>query len=113
MIGDRQRHRDLAIVSLAEPSAILSRHAHRMHALLHEARVVDDPSFDPALRLHRRHLQRSRTVHVTQHLSQTLDITNKTRFARSRLVFHPRRRDPIKRITRISKISTERIWKNE
>src|SRR5258708_30405900 len=57
-------------------------------------------------------LQRSRPVHVTEHLSQTLDILDKTRFARSRLVFHPRRRDLIKRITRVSKISTERIWKN-
>src|ERR1700675_3409857 len=34
-------------------------------------------------------LQRSRPVHVTEHLSQTLDILDKTRFARSRLVFHP------------------------
>src|SRR5271155_3873519 len=92
-----------------------------MHALLHEARVVDNPSLDPALRLHRRHdelahlvrrdarrsyhrrdrlhalalarhqqsrviiLQRSRPVHVTEHLSQTLDILDRTRFARSRL----------------------------
>src|SRR5271168_3727245 len=58
-------------------------------------------------------LQRSRPVHVAEHLRQTLDILDKTRFARSRLVIHPRRRDPIKRITRISKLSTERIWKNE
>src|SRR6202167_6587088 len=64
MIGDRQRHRDLAIVSLAEPSAILSRHAYRMHALLHEARVVDNPSLDPALRLHRRH---DELAHLGQH----------------------------------------------
>jgi hypothetical protein len=38
-------------------------------------------------------LQRSRPVHVTEHRRQTIDITNKTRFASSRLVFHPRRRD--------------------
>src|SRR5271156_1760285 len=40
-------------------------------------------------------LQRSRPVHVTEHLRQTLDILHKTRFARSRLVIHLRRRDPI------------------
>jgi hypothetical protein len=29
IVGDRQRHRDLTIVRFAEPSAILSRHAHQ------------------------------------------------------------------------------------
>ncbi len=52
--GDRQRHRDLTIVGLAEPPAILPRHAHRVHALLGEACVVDDPSLDLALRFDRR-----------------------------------------------------------
>ena len=57
-------------------------------------------------------LQRSRPVHVTEHLSQTLDILDKTRFAHRALSSILARRDPIKRITRISKLSTERIWKN-
>ncbi len=46
MIGDRQRHRDLAIVLLAELAAILPRHADRMPALLGKAGVVDDPGLD-------------------------------------------------------------------
>ena len=54
MIGQRQRHRDLAIVRLAQPPAILARHAYRMRALLLKTCVVDDHRFDPAMRLERR-----------------------------------------------------------
>ena len=54
MVGDRKRHRDLTIVGLAQPPAILARGAHGMDALLGEAGVVDDPRLDLALRLDRR-----------------------------------------------------------
>ena len=54
VIGDRKRHRDLTIVGLAEPPAILPRDAHRMNAFLREARVVDNPRLDLPLRLDRR-----------------------------------------------------------
>ena len=43
MIGNRQRHRHLAIGLLAELTAILVVHADRMLALLGERGVVDDP----------------------------------------------------------------------
>ena len=57
MIGDRQRHRDLAIVLLAEPAAILPRDADRMGPLFRNARVVHDPGFDGALSLEGRQNQ--------------------------------------------------------
>jgi hypothetical protein len=45
MIGDRQRHRNLAIILLAELAAILPRHPHRVLALLGEAvRLSGSPS---------------------------------------------------------------------
>ena len=47
MIGNRKRHCDLAIVLLAEPTAILPRDAHRMRAFFRKAGIVDDPGFDP------------------------------------------------------------------
>ena len=50
VIGDRKRHRDLTIVGLAKPPAILSGHAYRMNAFLREARVVDNPGLDLPLR---------------------------------------------------------------
>jgi hypothetical protein len=50
-MGDRHRHRDLAIVLLAEPAAILPRDADRMGALFRNARVIHDPGFDAALSL--------------------------------------------------------------
>ena len=46
MIGDRQRHRRLAVGLLAELSAILMVDAHRMVALLRIRCVVDDPRLD-------------------------------------------------------------------
>ena len=57
MIGDRQRHRDLTIVLLAEPAAILPRDADRMGSLFRNARVVHDPGFDGALSLDKRQNQ--------------------------------------------------------
>ena len=50
-IGQRQRYRHLAIVLLAELTAILPRHADRMPSLLGKARVVDDPGRDRAVPL--------------------------------------------------------------
>ena len=49
MIGDRQRHRDLTVVGLAEPPAILARHADRVRVLLLKSCVVDNPGFDASL----------------------------------------------------------------
>ncbi len=54
VIGDRKRHRDLAIVGFAQPPAILSRDAHRVNALLGEACVINNPSLDLALSFDRR-----------------------------------------------------------
>jgi hypothetical protein len=54
VIGDRQRHRDLAIILLAEPPAVLPRNAYRMNPLLRKACIIDDPGLDSALRLDRR-----------------------------------------------------------
>jgi hypothetical protein len=57
MIGDRQRHRHLAIVLLAELAAVLPRHANRVAPLLGQARVVDDPRLDRPMPFHRRQYQ--------------------------------------------------------
>jgi hypothetical protein len=55
---NRQAHRDLAVVLLAELPAILPRHADRIRALLREAGVVDDPGSDRSLSLDdRQHLR--------------------------------------------------------
>lgn len=48
MIADRERHRDLAIVLLAEPAAILACDADRMGPLFRYAAVVHDPGVDRA-----------------------------------------------------------------
>src|SRR3954466_5669265 len=45
-IGKRERHSYLAIVLLAELTAILARHPHRVPALLGEAGIIDDPGLD-------------------------------------------------------------------
>jgi len=52
MIGDRQRHRHLAIGLLAELSAILMVHADRMAALLRIGSIVDDPRLNRFAALH-------------------------------------------------------------
>ena len=54
MVGQRQRHRDLAIVRLAQPPAILARHAYRMRALFRKTCVVDDQRLNAPMRLERR-----------------------------------------------------------
>jgi len=46
LIRNRQRHRDLAVVFLADLAAILPRHPNRMRALLGKASIVDDPCLD-------------------------------------------------------------------
>lgn len=43
-IGQRHGHRDLAVVLLAQRTAVLPRHADRMRSLLGNAGVVHDPS---------------------------------------------------------------------
>ena len=63
-IGQRQRHRHLAIVLLAELTAILPRNAHRMPPLLGKARVVDDPCRDRAVPLD---LRQNHLAHLGQH----------------------------------------------
>jgi hypothetical protein len=42
IVGDRQRHCDLAVGLLAELPAILMRHPHRVLTLFGEARIIDD-----------------------------------------------------------------------
>ena len=63
MIGDRQRHRHLTIVLLAELPAVLPRHPDRVPPLLGKARIVDDPRLDRPLPLDRRQ-------HHLAHLAQ-------------------------------------------
>ena len=63
-VGQRQRHRDLAVVLLAQLAAVLPRHADRMPALLGEARVVDDPGLDRPMPLDRR---QNHLPHLRQH----------------------------------------------
>jgi hypothetical protein len=46
VIGQRQRHRDVAIVLLAEPPAVLPRYANRVLSPFGEACVMDDPQLD-------------------------------------------------------------------
>ena len=58
-IGDRQRHRHLAIGLFAELPAILMVHADRVAALLGESRIVDDPRLDRSVTLERRHHHRA------------------------------------------------------
>ena len=62
LVRHRQRHRDLAVVLLAELAAVLPRHADRMLALLGDAGVVDDPGPDRRLLLNRRQHDTSRTA---------------------------------------------------
>lgn len=45
MVRDRQRNGNLAIVLLAELTAILPRHANRVLTLLRKVCVVDDKGF--------------------------------------------------------------------
>ena len=60
IVSDRQRHCDLAFGLLAELTAILMRHPHRVLTLFGEARVINDPDFDRsmALDLGQHHLAR-------------------------------------------------------
>src|SRR5882757_1721576 len=51
MIGDRQRHRYLAIARLAKLAAILMRHPDRVPSLLGKACVIDDPRLDRSVSL--------------------------------------------------------------
>ena len=46
VIGQRQRHRHLAVILLAELAAILPGYPDRVPPLLGKAGVVDDPGFD-------------------------------------------------------------------
>ncbi len=54
MVGHRQGDGDLAIVLLAELTAILTRYPYRVPALLRKPRIIDDPRLDrPAAFNHR------------------------------------------------------------
>ena len=57
VIGQRQRHRNLTVVLLAELAAILPGHPDRVPPLLGKARVVDDPGRDRPAALDRRQHQ--------------------------------------------------------
>ena len=67
MIGDRQRHRHLAIGLLAKLPAVLMMHPDRMRAFLGKRCVVDDLGFDRATPRHLRH-------HLFAHLGEHLLI---------------------------------------
>src|SRR5580693_5162067 len=64
MVGQRQRHRDLTVILLAELAAILPGHPDRVPPLLGKARVVDDPGLDWPAALDRRQHQ---FCHLAQH----------------------------------------------
>jgi hypothetical protein len=64
VIGERKRHGDLAIVLLAQLTAILPRNAYGMFALLGNASVVDDPGADGSCALDRRQNQ---FLHLAHH----------------------------------------------
>ena len=51
LVRHRQAHGHLAVVLLAELTAVLSSHAHRVPPLLGEPRIVDDPGPDRAVPL--------------------------------------------------------------
>ena len=57
MIGDRKADRDLTIVLLAEPPAILPRHAHRVDSLLGKAGIINNPGLDRPAAFNRRQNQ--------------------------------------------------------
>jgi len=53
LVGDREADGDLAVLLLAELPAVLPPDADRVHALLGEAGVADDPGLDRAVLLDR------------------------------------------------------------
>src|SRR5262250_336151 len=65
MVGDRQRHRHLAIGLLTELPAVLMMHPDRMRTFLGKPCVVDDPDFDRTAPCHRR---RHLFAHFGEHL---------------------------------------------
>ncbi len=65
VIGQRQRHCDLAIRLLAKLTAVLVRHPNRMPPLLRKARVVDDPGLDRSVTLD---LRQHHLTHFAQHI---------------------------------------------
>ena len=87
-IGQRQRYRHLAIVLLAELTAILPRHADRMPSLLGKARVVDDPGRDRAvpLNLRQHHLAHLGQYPLVQPTAQADKMQQRLMLGR-----HPRR----------------------
>ncbi len=89
IIGKRQRHRDLAVVLLAEPATILPRNADRMPALLRKAGIIDDPGLDRPLPLD---LRQHHLAYLGQNrLVRPMSLAHKMQ---KRLVLrrHPRRR---------------------
>ncbi len=64
VIGNRQRHRYLAIVLLAELATILPRDADRVLSLLGEARIIDDPRLDRPVP---RDLRQNQFAYLCQH----------------------------------------------
>jgi hypothetical protein len=55
IVGQRQRHRDLAVIPLAELAAVLTRHPDRVAPLLGDPGIVHDPGRDRAVALKCRH----------------------------------------------------------
>jgi len=66
VVGEREHHRNLAIVLFAEPAAILARYANRMLSLFGKACVINDPRLDRSVPFHLRH---HHLTHLPKHLS--------------------------------------------
>ena len=63
-VGDRDGHRRLTVLLLAELAAILPRDADRMPSLLRKGGVIDNPGLDRSVTLERR---RRQLAHLGQH----------------------------------------------
>src|ERR1700688_916961 len=87
-VGNRQRHRDLAVVLLAKLTAILPRNTDRMPSLLWQSGIVDNPRFDRAVTLD---LRQNHLAHLGQNtLVGPAPFTNKMQ-KRLMLGGYPRR----------------------
>src|SRR5215470_19033437 len=92
IVGDRQRNCYLAIVLLAELSAILPRDTDRVLALLGKTRVVDDPRRNGAVHLNIRdrlrtdalHHRAVRPVSLADEMQQRLVLRCGSRWCRQR-----------------------------
>ena len=91
-LGQRERHRHLTIVLLAELATVLTRHPDRVPPLLGKTGIVDDPGLDRPLPLDRRqhylaHLAQNplvRPAALTDKMQQRLVLCRRARRRRHR-----------------------------